>query len=62
MAQKKEYINDIDWIRVFQRVPEITGLDLTLKGKAWEGRYHHGPMGGHTVTSGDRVQRAGRRV
>lgn len=40
MAKKKEYINDIDWIRVFQRVPEITGLDLTLRGKAWEGRYY----------------------
>lgn len=40
MAKKKEYINDIDWIRVYQRVPEITGLDLTLRGKAWEGRYY----------------------
>ena len=40
MSKKKEYINDIDWIRVFQRVPEITGLDLTLRGKAWEGRYY----------------------
>lgn len=40
MAKKKEYINDIDWIRVFQRVPEITGLDLTLRGKTWEGRYY----------------------
>lgn len=40
MNKKKEYINDIDWIRVFQRVPEITGLDLTLRGKAWEGRYY----------------------
>lgn len=40
MAKKKEYINDIDWVRVFQRVPEITGLDLTLRGKAWEGRYY----------------------
>ena len=40
MAKKKEYINDIDWIRVFQHVPEITGLDLTLRGKAWEGRYY----------------------
>ena len=40
MSKKKEYINDIDWIRVFQHVPEITGLDLTLRGKAWEGRYY----------------------
>ena len=40
MSKKKEYINDIDWIRVYQRVPEITGLDLTLRGKAWEGRYY----------------------
>ena len=40
MSKKKEYINDIDWIRVFQRVPEITGLDLTMRGKAWEGRYY----------------------
>lgn len=40
MAKKKEFINDIDWIRVYQRVPEITGLDLTLRGKFWEGRYY----------------------
>lgn len=40
MAKKKIYMYEFDWIKVFQRVPEITGLDLTLRGKAWEGRYY----------------------
>ena len=40
MPKKKEYINNIDWMRVFNRVPEITGLNLTMRGMAWEGRYY----------------------
>lgn len=30
----------IDYNRVFARVPEIMHLELTLRGKAWEGRYY----------------------
>lgn len=30
----------IDYNRVFARVPDIMHLELTLRGKAWEGRYY----------------------
>ena len=30
----------IDWYRVFDRIPEIMGLELVRNGKMWEGRYY----------------------
>lgn len=30
----------IDWYRVFDRVPEIMGLELVRNGKSWTGRYY----------------------
>lgn len=30
----------IDWFRVFDRIPEIMGLELERNGRMWEGRYY----------------------
>ena len=30
----------IDWYRVFDRIPEIMGLELVRNGKMWCGRYY----------------------
>lgn len=44
MAHKENYFNamfpPIDYNRVFTRIPEIMGLDLTFKKSWWEGAYY----------------------
>lgn len=41
-SKKAKFYADSEpnWFRVFQRIPEITGMELRLCNKKWEGRYY----------------------